>query len=166
MAIIILVILAALAAAGYYVSTTYAVGTTGNEKALTEDVVTEPKDKSYFENIEYIGWSKVDAIADINAAGWKAECIEDYSAADKIGYVISDYYNDDSKTVTLTISKGALGDDDIKVTGAKLSVDKTDIILRKGESTKLTVSASGECPDTYYFSWGAFPDVSGEWGSG
>lgn len=165
-AIIILVILAALAAAGYYVSTTYAVGTTGNEKALTEDVVTEPKDKSYFENIEYIGWSKVDAIADINAAGWKAECIEDYSAADKIGYVISDYYNDDSKTVTLTISKGALGDDDIKVTGAKLSVDKTDIILRKGESTKLTVSASGECPDTYYFSWGAFPDVSGEWGSG
>ena len=163
-AIIILVILAALAAVGYYVSTTYAVGTTGNEKALTEAVVTEPKDKSYFENIEYIGWSKADAIADINAAGWKAECIEDYSAADKIGYVISDYYNDDSKTITLTISKGALVDDDIKVTGAKLSVNKTDIILRKGESTKLTVSASGECPDTYYFSWGAFPDVSGEWG--
>lgn len=163
-AIIILVILAALAAVGYYVSITYAVGITGNEKALTEAVVTEPKDKSYFENIEYIGWSKADAIADIKAAGWKAECIEDYSVADKIGYVISDYYNDDSKTITLKISKGALVDDDIKVTGAKLSVNKTDIVLRKGESAKLTVSASGECPDTYYFSLEAFPDVSGEWG--
>lgn len=163
-AIIILVVLAALAAVGYYVSTTYTVGTTGNEKALTAAVVSEPKDKSYFENIDYTGWSKEDAIADINVAGWKAECIEDYSAADKIGYVMADYYNDESKTVTLTISKGASVGNNINMTGAKLSVNKTDITLQKGESIKLTVSASGDCPATYYFSWGAFPDVSGEWG--
>ena len=45
-----------------------------------------------------------------------------------------------------------------------MSVNKTDITLQKGESIKLTVSASGDCPATYYFSWGAYPDVSGEWG--
>lgn len=163
-AIIILVILAILGAIGYYVSTTYAVGTTGSVQAANAAVATQPKDKSYFDNIEYIGWSKADAVADIRAAGWKEECIEDYSAADKIGYVISDYYNDESKTVTLTISKGAVVDDEIKITGAKLSVNKLDITLTKGESIKLTVTASGDCPATYYFSWGAYPDVSGEWG--
>ena len=36
--------------------------------------------------------------------------------------------------------------------------------MRKGESTKLTISASGDCPDKYYLSWGAYPNVSGEWG--
>lgn len=155
-AIIILAILAILGAVGYYVSTTYAIGANA--------VVTEPKDKTYFDNIEYTGWSKDDAIADVKAAGWKVECIEDYSAADRIGDVIADYYNDDTKTITLTISKGATVDDYIKVTGAKLSVNKTDISLKKGESIKLTVSASGDCPETCYFSWGAYPDISGEWG--
>lgn len=163
-AIILLAILALIGAIGYYVSTIYAVGTTGYTPAPTKAVVAEPKDKSYFENIEYIGWSKSDAVADVHAAGWKVECIEDYSAADKIGYVMADYYNDESKTVTLTISKGASVGDDINMTGAKLSVNKTDITLQKGESIKLTVSASGDCPATYYFSWGAYPDVSGEWG--
>lgn len=161
---IAIIILAILGAIGYYVSTTYTGGATGDVQAQNVVVVAEPKDKSYFDNIEYIGWSKADAVADIRAAGWKEECIEYYSAAEKIGYVISDYYNDESKTVTLAISKGAVVDDEIKSTGAKLSVNKTDIILAKGESIKLTVTASGDCPATYYFSWGAYPDVSGEWG--
>lgn len=63
---------------------------------------------------------------------------------------MEDYYDDNSKTVTLTISKGATVDDNIKVTRAKVSVNKTDITLRKGESTKLTVSASGDCPDILF----------------
>ena len=148
--IIILLILAILCAVGYYVSTPYAVGTTGYVQAPKTAVGIEPKDKSYFKNIEYYGWSKEDAIADIKVAGWKAECIEDYSSVDKIGYVMEDYYDDNSKTVTLTISKGATVDDNIKVTRAKVSVNKTDITLRKGESTKLTVSASGDCPDILF----------------
>ena len=130
--IIILLILAILCAVGYYVSNPYAVGTTGYVQAPKTAVGIEPKDKSYFKNIEYCGWSKEDAIADIKVAGWKAECIEDYSSVDKIGYVMEDYYDDNSKTVTLTISKGATVDDNIKVTRAKVSVNKTDITLRKG----------------------------------
>lgn len=79
-AIIILAILAALGAIGYYLLTTYAIGTT---------VATKPKYKYYFENI---GWSKSDAMADIKAVGcWKVEWIEDYSAVDKIGYVMVNY---------------------------------------------------------------------------
>lgn len=53
-AIIILVILAALGAIGYYVSITYGIGMTANANATTASVVADPKDKSYFDNIEYI----------------------------------------------------------------------------------------------------------------
>ena len=163
-AIIILAILAILGAIGYYVSTTYAVGSTGSVQATNAAVATQSKDKSYFDNIEYIGWSKADAVADIETAGWKANCVEEYSWEQKKGIVVSNYYTESDKTVRLGISKGPQEPDDVKTTAAKISVNKADVVLNKGQSVELTVSGSGECPDTYHFSCETYTDIEAKWG--
>lgn len=139
-AIIILAILAILGAIGYYVSTTYAVGSTESVQATNAAVATQPKDKSYFDNIEYIGWSKADAVADIETAGWKANCVEEYSWVQKKGIVVSNYYTESDKTVRLSIGKGPQEPDDVKTTAAKISVNKADVVLNKGQSVELTVT--------------------------
>ena len=146
---------------GYYSSSIYSIKLSLDANNKTD---IKPVDKSYFNNIEYIGWSKEDAIADISSVGWRTECIEEYSVVDKIGYVIKNHYNNENKTVTLYISKGMIVGDNIKTTGAKISVDKTDIILNKGESVEITIFVGGTLPDRYKFRWGAYPDISCKWG--
>lgn len=163
-AIIVLVLLIILGAVGYYVSTIYGDGSTGNIKESTKAVDSEPKDKSYFENMEYIGWTKSDALSDIEAAGWSADCKDEYSWTEKKGLVVSNYYTESTKTITLGISQGLPEPDDVKITGAKISVNKTDIVLKKGQSVELTVTGSGDCPDTYHFSCNRYTDIQAEWG--
>lgn len=77
--------------------------------------------------------------------------------------MISDYYNESNKTVTLNISSGPESPDDVKNTGANIDVSKTDVVLSKGQSIELTVTASGDCPDTYHFSWQGYTDIEGNW---
>ena len=78
--------------------------------------------------------------------------------------VVSNYYTESTKTVTLGISQGLPEPDDVKTTGAKISVNKTDIVLKKGQSVELTVTGSGDCPDTYHFSCNRYTDIQAEWG--
>lgn len=163
-AIIILAILAVLGAVGYYVSTTRAFGVTGNAQAPAAVVVSKSKDKSYFDNIEYIGWSESDAASDIEAAGWRALSVAENSWTIKKGLVVNDFYTESNKTVTLKISEGPQIPNNIKTTGAKISVNKTDIVLSRGQSEVLTVTCSGECPDTYHFSCERYTDLEATWG--
>lgn len=159
--IIVLVILAVLGAIGYYISTTNSYGNVGNSEVSTTSKINDQKDESYFDNIEYTGWSENDAVSDIKAAGWNADCVEEYSWTEKKGLVISDYYTESDKTVTLKISLGPENPDDVKNTGAKISVNKTDVVLSQGQSIELTVTASEDCPDTYHFSWQGYTDIEG-----
>lgn len=157
------VIFAALGAFGYYISTTYAVRTPTNIK---ESVVTtvESKDKSYFENIEYMGWTKSDATVDIKAAGWSVTYEDVYSWKIKKGCVVTDVYSDDNKTITLGISQGAPEPDRVKITNVKISVNVAEIILNKGSSVDLVVSVSGDYPNTCYLNCQTFTDLEKKWG--
>lgn len=162
--IVNVVILVIAVIIGYYIYTMDSHGSVGNSGASTTGEISNQKDKSYYENIDYIGWSENDAVSDIKAAGWKAKCVEMSSWTKKKGLVTNNFYTKSNKTITLYISSGPNSPDDVKHTGANITVNKTDIVLSKGQTIELTVTASGDCPERYHFSYERGTNIEAKWG--
>ncbi len=149
--VIMLMILIIFGGTGYYVLT-------------TQNSAIESSDKSYFDNAEYVGWNESDAISDIEAIGWTADCEDAYSWTYKKGVVVSYFYSESTKTVTLKVSQGPEEPEDVENIGANISVSETDVVMNKGESVKLIVAGEGNCPDSYYFGCEYLSSIQAEWG--